>query len=315
MRVQSFAIFVLALASETGCLPRSEGTPTAPEGSSGAGGTSADAGDASKGGTCTEFVLGGQNEEGIGGSAKSRVTAQSIADFGGASARQISQLTAACKAMAVALGSTSADQTAAEALAEPRKKARAWCLLATRAFSLTKAMANGTTKTSVGPASCRLSAAIKAACQARCSGASSCDLKATPFVCTGGQFDGDFCIGGKLEGGCNADAKCDSDCDVSVAAFAQCVSLPVSVTTTFAADPAAAANLKTTVEANLPMLLGVKAHFELEGKQVAVASAVAERISDLKPACIPVVVSAGADALEDVTTGAGASNDFLGAVF
>ena len=274
-------------------------------GSSGTSGTNS--------GTCTEFQAGGMIGPGIGRTALSEVAAQSIADIAGASAAQLVQLTAACKQLAVALGASSADQTAADADAVPRKKAKAWCSLSVYAISTTKATAGGTLTVNVVPPSCKLAVAAKASCQGRCS-ASPCDSAANPFRCTGGTLSGGFCGGGKLEGGCKVDAQCDGNCDVAVAAAAQCVPNPVTVTINGAASAGAATSLKSALETNLPTVLALKAHFETEIRIAAVVTGNADPVSDLKAPCVPPVTEAASNASQDIVAGASASSGVAASV-
>lgn len=315
MQVLNAGWAVLVVAS-VACGTGSTTSGGALDGSSGSSGSSGGAGDGGggDGGACAELHVGGMNDDGIGGSRQSQVAAQAVADIASASAAQISALTASCKALAVALGASTDDQTSADAPALARDKARGWCGVAIKAIGTTKAMAGGTLAFSLVPPVCKFSVDTKGACQARCSASGTCDVAANPFTCIGGNLSGGFCAGGKLGGGCSVDAKCDADCDVSVAAAAQCTSGPASAAVNGATDAAAAAKLKTAIEANLPDLVGLQAHFEAESRNNGALTAIAESVSDLKVACIPPVVTAAVNAADDVTTGASASADVVAAL-
>jgi hypothetical protein len=139
-------------------------------------------------------------------------------------------------------------------------------------------------------------------CQGTCS--ASCKGSATAAVKCDGKCEGDFeplkCEGGKLEGGCKVEAKCDANCDASVSAKAECTPPSITVAFTGAADIQAAGKLQATLEANLGVVLAFKSR--LEG-MVAISAGFSGNVSavtDIKAACIPLVVASVGNAVGDV---------------
>jgi hypothetical protein len=279
----------------------------------GASGSSGGASGTSGGGPCAEFRKGGQTDPAIGGSAESQVIVQSVADIAGAASAQLTELTAACKKLAVALGAPSSSQTAADAQVEASDRVKAWCSLAVSAVDSARAKAGGTLDLVAAPSVCKFAAATKGACQARCSGA-PCDLAAHPVRCTGGNLAGGFCEDGKLEGGCVVAVKCDASCDVTVIASAACNTPKVTVSISGAVDPAAGALAKSAIEANLPPILALDAHLTSEARIASTVSAVAGEILDIKVACIPAVVASAQVAVSEIYAGAGASLSVVNSV-
>lgn len=314
--VVGFTVTFVTLSLAAGCSGGST-LGTSDGGTSGSSGTS-DSGTSgtsgSSAGPCTEFHIGGQNDPGIGGPATSQVAAQAVADYAGVTQTQILGVTAACKNLAKTLGASSADQASADSDPAARNRASAWCSLATTSIGSAKAKAGGTITLQATPSTCKLSVAKKLACQARCAGTAMCDGVANPVVCTGGTLAGGFCTGGKLEGGCKVDAKCDANCDVSVVAAADCPTSPVTMTVNGAADPSTGATLKSTIEANLPLVFALSAHFKVEADVAAVVTGNADVLVDIKAACIPPVVSAAQDAVSDVGAGASASGEVIATI-
>lgn len=168
-RILSFAIASAAFVACTGGGGAIGGGGSSSGGSS-SGSTSSSGSGSSSGGTgttCTELVMGGTNDPGLGGSAVSQVIAQTVSDFAATTTKQIVDLTAACKDLAVALDATS-NQAAAEAQTDPRAKMDAWCKLAVTGLGTAKAMAGGTMTVQFDPSACPLSVQEKASCQGRC---------------------------------------------------------------------------------------------------------------------------------------------------
>lgn len=273
----------------------------------GGGTSSSSGGSGSSGGTdgtpCTELHVGGTNDPRIGGSVTSQVAAQAAADFAGVSTPQLSDLTTSCKNIATALGAPSGDQATADAKTVAREKADAWCRLATNALRTSKAKSGGSTSVQFPRQACKTSVAMKAACQGRCAGA-PCDTTANPMTCTGGNLANGFCEGGKLEGGCTVDARCDVSCDAAVIARADCPAPLVTVSTVAAADPTEAAKLKTSLEADLPMVLALDNKCQLEANIAANIAAsfsgTVASVTDIKKACIPLLVVTAQNAVSDV---------------
>lgn len=273
--------------------------------SSGSGSSSGGSSGASSSGgttTCTEFAVGSVVDTAIGGSATSQVIAQAVSDYASASATQVTELTVACKNIAVALDASPADQATADGNTDEKSKLDAWCKLAVSRLGAVKAQAGGSMTVTFAPPTCKLSVSEKAACQGRCAGTGPCDTSANPMICTGGNLSNGSCEGGKLEGGCQVDAKCDSGCDATVAAKATCPTPTVAVSFQGASDTGAAAKLEAALEADIPAVLALKAHCETEVDDAASFSGNVSSITDIKASCIPPIVSATSKAVQNVQT-------------
>lgn len=352
---------------------------------------------------CTEFKAGGSIK--IEGSANAQVAAQAVADFTGIASAAISDLTTACRAIAIDLGASQADQDAANAQTDANDQMKSWCTAAASAIGNVRTTAGVSLALTIEPPQCNASFSAKANCQAKCSGSAKCDVKADPPKCSGGpgslsisckgsctaeatatvkcqgsckgsckgsctakggvavkcegkcegtctaeggggnngvQADGsckgscqgtctasatapaldcsgscdgecsascdaeagasvtcngkcstpDFepikCEGGQLSGGCKVEASCDANCDASVQAKAECTPPKVSFSFTAAANADAAAKLKATLEANLPLILAFKAKLEAMGKIGATLTSEAsvKAVGELKASCI-----------------------------
>jgi hypothetical protein len=258
-------------------------------------------------------VIGGTNDPGLCGSAISQVIAQAASDLAGAAKDQIADLVTACKTLATALGVSATQQSQADGKTEAREKANAWCALAVQSMGTSKAKAGGAMQVQFAPEGCKLSVTDKGTCQGRCQG-SPCDTTANPMICSGGQLSNDDCTGGKLEGGCAVDAKCDASCDATVTAKATCGAPVVTIESSGASDAAEAAKLKAALESNLPTLIALKDHCEIEASLAASFSGNVSSVADIKPACIPTLVSATANALNDIQVCASSTTSIAGSV-
>jgi hypothetical protein len=289
-------------------------------GSSSSSGTGSSSGTASSSGSssgsataCSEFTVGATVDPAIGGGLTSQVLVQAVSDFAAVAAKQVTDLTAACKAIAVALDAAQANQTAADAQTDPRGKMDAWCKLAVTALAAAKATAGGTTTVQYAPPVCGLSVQEKASCQGRCVGGGPCDTNANPMVCTGGELSGGVCSGGQLQGGCPVDAKCDGGCDAVVVATASCPVTVVTVTSQGAADPATAAKIEAALESDLPAVLTLNERCRLEAQIAASFAGSTSSVTDIKAACIPPVVKAVGSASQDVQACAASTAALVGA--
>jgi hypothetical protein len=156
---------------------------------------------------------------------------------------------------------------------------------------------------SVTPPGVKCSGSCNGKCSATCKGSATaavkcdgtCAVDAEPLKCEGG----------KLEGGCKADVKCDGNCDASVKAKAECT--PPSIGFSFSGDAQAAGKLKATLEANLGVVMAFKSRLEGMVEVAGTISGSASAVGDIKAACIPQVVAAGAAAVTDVTAAASAT--------
>jgi hypothetical protein len=164
--------------------------------------------------------------------------------------------------------------------------------------------------------------APSASCSGTCEG--SCDAtwqgSATASVKCDGSCDADFeplkCSGGELSGGCEVEAKCDASCDASVSAKAECKPPSIAIVITGSADFEAAGKLKLVLEANLGLVAALGARLEgmfaLAG--TFVGSVDADVLAEIKLACIPVVISAAVEAVEDVTVSVQATASVMGSI-
>lgn len=148
-------------------------------------------------------------------------------------------------------------------------------------------------------------------CKGECGG--SCTGSANASVTCDGECKADFeplkCEGGKLEGGCQVDAKCDANCDASVSAKAECTPPEVAVVVTGSAE--FAGKLKATLEANLSLVFGLKARLDGMASIAASFSGNVSAVTDIKVACIPPMVAAVQNAVQDVSVSAKASADIV----
>lgn len=162
---------------------------------------------------------------------------------------------------------------------------------------------------SVTPPGVTCSGSCKGECSASCTGTAEASVKCD------GECKADFeplkCEGGKLEGGCQVDAKCDANCDASVSAKAECTPPSVEVVVTGKAE--LAANLKATLEANLPLVFAFKARLEGMGSVAASFSGNISAVTDIKAACIPPLLGAVKTAVEDVQVSVSATASIVGA--
>lgn len=137
-------------------------------------------------------------------------------------------------------------------------------------------------------------------CSGQCSG--SCEASAGAKVQCDGKCDGTFepikCTGGELKGGCTADVKCDANCDASVKAKAECTPPKVSVTVTGATN---VDKIVATLEANLPLIVTVaKARASAISNVGGQIQGNIQGAADIKPACIPLMLSSATTAAEDM---------------
>lgn len=140
-------------------------------------------------------------------------------------------------------------------------------------------------------------------CNGECGG--SCTGTAEASAKCDGECKADYeplkCEGGKLEGGCSVDPKCDANCDASVSAKAECKPPSVTVVIEAAANVEAAGKLKAAFEANLGVILGMKARLEGMAGFAATIAGNADAVVSIKAACIPVVIASAGKAGADVT--------------
>jgi hypothetical protein len=146
-------------------------------------------------------------------------------------------------------------------------------------------------------------------CEGECGG--SCTGTAEASVKCDGECKADFeplkCSGGELKGGCTVEAKCEGNCDASVKAKAECRPPAIEVAFSGAANVQAAGKLQATFEANLGVILAFKARLEGMGKIAGSFRGNVSAVTDIKAACIPPLVAAVGNALQDVEASASAT--------
>jgi hypothetical protein len=149
---------------------------------------------------------------------------------------------------------------------------------------------------------CSASCKAEAGASVKCDG--KCDAKAEPLKCEGG----------KLEGGCKVEAKCDANCDASVSAKAECTPPEITVQFSGAANADAAGKLVATLKANLGVVLAFKSRLEGMVAVTGTFKANISAVTDIKAACIPLVVASVGSALTDVAASAQAAGSVAGSV-
>ncbi len=146
------------------------------------------------------------------------------------------------------------------------------------------------------------SGVCKGACTGSCAGSAQ-----APVTCDGacsGDFEPLYCESGKLEGGCQVDARCDVGCDATVAAKATCPGPSVLVSVSGATDDTAAAKLKAAIESSFGALLMHEEHLKVMANIGPQLASAVSSVTDIKPSCIPKIISAVSTAVGDVQAGA-----------
>lgn len=159
-----------------------------------------------------------------------------------------------------------------------------------------------------------------AMCSGTCSGScdAACEATANVDVTCDGECSGEFeplrCEGGTLEGGCEVEAECDANCDASVSAKAECT--PPELTVNVTGDANAGGKLKAVLEANLGLVASLRGRLEgmAEISGTFVGNINADLLSDIKVACIPVVIQAVGEAGQDVTASFSATGSVFGSL-
>lgn len=146
-------------------------------------------------------------------------------------------------------------------------------------------------------------------CEGECGG--SCTGTAEASVKCDGECKADFeplkCSGGELKGGCKVEAKCEGNCDASVKAKAECRPPQIVVKFSGAANVEAAGKLQATFEANLGVILAFRARLTAMGQIAGSFRGNISAVTDIKAACIPPLVAAVGNALQDVEASVSAS--------
>ena len=163
---------------------------------------------------------------------------------------------------------------------------------------------DGTCRGTCTGGTCSLTAPL-AICTGTCNGActGSCQASAgMPVKCDGkcsAEYEPLYCEGGRLEGGCSVDAKCDASCNVTVTAQAECPAPTVAVLINGAADQASAGLLRMALQTSLGPLLATRSRLEGMASVASTVTSSGQSLSDIKASCIPVVVKASNDGVQD----------------
>jgi len=176
------------------------------------------------------------------------------------------------------------------------------CDVATDANGNCKGTCRGTCSATAPGVTC--SGSCSGTCDASCTGSADASVKCDG-ECTG-DYEPISCTGGKLEGGCQVDAKCDANCDASVQAKASCT--PPSMDITFTTDATGKiGKLVATLKANLPIVFSLKTRLEAMRDVTSQLSGSISSIGDVKTACVPTLLEAAGQALNNVKASADAS--------
>jgi hypothetical protein len=162
---------------------------------------------------CTEFRVGGAVDPGISDNAQARVAAEAIATVAGLTAAAVDDLTTTCRGIAQDLDAPLEKQAANEDVTDKRERLKAWCATAADAVRAAKGRAGGTVSLEVVEPTCSVSARAKTSCQAKCAGAASCDVKANPPTCSGGNLT--IACNGTCTPTASAAMKCEGSCSGS----------------------------------------------------------------------------------------------------
>ena len=165
---------------------------------------------------CTDFKVGADlsgADFGVDGSIKGQFNtfAQASADLSGAATGALEGVSNACKGMAQ-VGGANAD---ANEPADPSAKVKFWCDLAVAKINASfqaQGGAKAALKINVTPAECKASFKAEANCQASCNVDASCDVKAKPPKCEGGQAKLEISCEGSCSGEANASIACEGSC-------------------------------------------------------------------------------------------------------
>ena len=162
---------------------------------------------------CTDFKVGADMsgvDFGVNASIKGQfeVFAQASGDFSAVASGMLTDVTNACKGMAMDLGATGNE---ADGLSD-RDAMSKWCSLAATAVAEAKAEGNLTVEVVGG--GCEASVKASADCQAKCDVKAECTGEAAVPKCTGGQVSLACDASCKAEAGASID--CKGSCDVAV---------------------------------------------------------------------------------------------------
>lgn len=140
-------------------------------------------------------------------------------------------------------------------------------------------------------------------CSGSCNGSCSatCQGSATASVKCDGKCDADYtpltCSGGTLSGGCQVEAKCDANCNGSVKAKASCT--PAQIDIKASAD--GLVKLIDTLKAHMAVVLELKTRFQAMADITGNLTGNISAVTDIKAACIPPLVAATAQAVQDIS--------------
>jgi hypothetical protein len=153
---------------------------------------------------CKDFTVGADMTNvdfGVDASVKGQFAAlaQASGDLSGAASDMLTEVGNSCRAIAIDLGATDAEQTAAEAKSA-QDSVGEWCNLASAKITASLGGVKLTIKAEAPK--CEASFKAEASCQGSCSVDGKCDVNATPPTCEGGKLE----------------VSCSGKCDVTATA-------------------------------------------------------------------------------------------------
>lgn len=195
--------------------------------------------DAQDAACCKEFEVGADMTKvdfGVDASVKGSFNAyaQATGDLSATASATVADVTASCRNLAVDLGASDADQTAADAKAGTDALS-AWCDLAVKQIGANFS-ATGSASGSLGgsiavdftPPMCTASVSATASCEGSCDASAMCDVKANPPTCSGGtlvvECDGDCTASGSADVACTGTCSgtCSGSCKASGGVAVDC---------------------------------------------------------------------------------------------
>ncbi|MBN1610471.1 MAG: hypothetical protein JW940_27830 [Polyangiaceae bacterium] len=165
---------------------------------------------------CTDFKVGADFsgvDFGVDASIAGKYKAflQAAADLSATATVSLSDVTAACRDIAVGMGANAADPSVQGA--SGAAAATAWCGLAKAQIDAkfgASGSLGGQVAVAMTPPKCEASFEAKAKCEASCSGTAECDFNVNPPTCEGGTLSVE--CSGSCSGEANASIECTGSC-------------------------------------------------------------------------------------------------------
>ena len=161
---------------------------------------------------CSEFKVGADLSSvdfGLRGEVRGQFLAfaQASSDLAATATAALNDVQAACRNIAIELGASAADIEAADAKAE-RERTGAICQLAAGQIS-SRVTARVQVDVAFQPPVCQVSVQARARCEANCTAAGKCDVRANPPECRGGTLEI------SCRGDCTAKSRATVHCEGS----------------------------------------------------------------------------------------------------